>query len=68
MNKAYILDILERSAWTFIQAAAGVAIVAGGFGAEVWKAAAVAGGLAICKAIVAGQVGKKTAALPDPPS
>jgi hypothetical protein len=69
MNKRFYLDLLERSGWTFVQAAAAVAITAGGFGAEVWKAAAVAGGLAICKALVASQIGKpNTAALPDPPT
>lgn len=68
MSKRFYLDVLERAAWTFIQAAAGVAITAGGFGVEVWKAAAVAGGLAICKALVAGRIGKRTGALPDPPA
>lgn len=67
-SKRFIYDLLERTGWTFLQAGAGVAIAAGGFGAEVWKAAAIAGGLAVCKALVAGQIGRKTAALPDPPA
>lgn len=66
MNSKFWKDLAERAAWTFGQAAAGVAIAAGGFGAEVWKAAAIAGGLSICKAFVAGQFGKPdSAALPE---
>lgn len=52
-SKAYLLDLAERSVSTFVQAAAGVIIVTGGFGGDVWKGAAVAGGLAVAKALAA---------------
>lgn len=52
-TKAYLLDLAERSISTFVQAAAAFIIVSGGFGADVWKAAAVAGGLAVAKALAA---------------
>jgi hypothetical protein len=67
MGKKFYLDLLERSVWTFIQAAGGIAIASGGFGVEVWKAALYAGGFAVLKALAASQIGKHTAALPDPP-
>lgn len=53
---AYLKDLAERSIATFVQAAAGVIIASGGFGVIVWKAAAVAGGLAVVKAIAARSV------------
>ena len=56
------LDLLERVVWTFVQAAAASIIVSQGFGAEVWKVAAVAGGLAVVKCVVAFQVGDKQSA------
>lgn len=65
LSSEQIRDVVERAAWTFVQAAAAAIIVAGGFGVEVWKAAAIAGGLAVCKGIVALQVGKPDAALPS---
>lgn len=52
-SKAYMKDLLERSVSTFVQAAAGIIIASGGFGVLVWKAAAVAGGLAVVKALAA---------------
>ena len=55
-------QLLERAAWTFVQAAAASIIVSQGFGAEVWKVAAVAGGLAVAKCLVAFQVGDKDSA------
>lgn len=56
------LQLLERSVWTFIQAAGAVILVQQSFGAEVWKIAAVAGGLAVVKCVVAFQVGDKDSA------
>ncbi len=71
MTKAQLLDLAERAGWTFVQAAAAIIITSQGFGAEVWKAAAVAGGLAVAKAVVAIKTtagGKPDAALPSPPT
>lgn len=56
------LDLLERTIWTFVQAAGAAIIVSQGFGADVWKVAAVAGGLAVVKCLVAFQVGDKESA------
>jgi len=62
-TKKFLLDLAERAGWTFIQAAAGIAIVSDGFGVDVWKAAIVAGLLAVGKGIAAGTlVGKKKSA------
>lgn len=52
-TKAYLQDLCERSVATFVQAAAGIIIATGGFGVDTWKAAAVAGGLAVAKALAA---------------
>ena len=60
MNK--YLQLVERSLWTFVQAAAASIIVSQGFGAEVWKVAAVAGGLAVAKCLVAFQTGDRDSA------
>ena len=56
------LDLLERATWTFIQAASAVILVEQNFGAAVWKVAAVAGGLAVVKALVAFQSGDRNSA------
>jgi hypothetical protein len=65
MPKKY-LDLIERVFWTFVQTAGGVIIASQGFGADVWKAAAVAGGLSVVKCLVAMNVGDRdsAAALP----
>lgn len=65
MSKKFWLDLLERSGWTFIQAAGGVATAAGGFSVDVWKAALYAGAYAVLKGLVGSRIGKKTPALPD---
>jgi hypothetical protein len=57
MTTAYAKDLLERVASTFVQSAVGIIVASGGFGVEVWKAAAVAGGLAVVKAYGARFVG-----------
>ena len=56
------LDLLERVVWTFAQAAGAVILVQQNFGPDVWKIAAVAGGIAVVKCIVAFQVGDKSSA------
>ena len=56
------LDLLERVVWTFVQAAGAVILVQQNFGADVWKIAAVAGGIAVAKCLVAFQVGDKNSA------
>ena len=56
------LDLLERAVWTFVQAAAAVILVQQSFGVEVWKVAAVAGGLAVVKALAAFQTGDRNSA------
>ena len=65
MKRKY-LDLLERVGWTFIQTAGGVIVASQGFGADVWKAAAVAGGISVVKCLVAMNVGDRdsAAALP----
>ena len=50
-------DVIERAASTFVQAAVGVIVASNGFGVQVWKAAAVAGGIALAKAFAARKVG-----------
>lgn len=55
-------QLAERCLWTFIQAAGAVILVQQSFGAEVWKIAAVAGGLAVVKCVVAFQVGDRDSA------
>jgi predicted transcriptional regulator len=52
-STTYLKDLAERVVATFVQAAAGIIIASGGFGVDTWKAAAVAGGLAVVKAIAA---------------
>ena len=56
------LDLLERVVWTFVQAAGAVILVQQNFGPDVWKIAAVAGGIAVAKCLVAFQVGDKNSA------
>ena len=68
MTKAQILDLIERSAWTFVQAFIAVllasSVLAGGVSTDVeaWKAALIAAALAAVKAVIAQQFGNGTAA------
>jgi len=61
-STTYLKDLAERSVSTFVQTAAGVIIATGGFGVDVWKAAAVAGGLAVVKAVAARGTGNPESA------
>lgn len=68
----YLADLVERSGRTFVQAAIGAIVAAGGFGVAVWKAAGVAGGIAVLTALLAKLSGAPDSAslLPsnvDPP-
>ncbi len=65
-SSRFYLDLLERAVWTFVQGFAAVLIIQGHFTILSLYAGATAGGLAICKAIVAGQFGNtNSAALPE---
>lgn len=52
-SKDFLLDLAERSVSTFVQAFVAVVLVQGGFEREALYAGAVAGGLAVLKAIAA---------------
>jgi len=66
MTKTQLLDLIERSAWTFMQAFVAVLVASGIFDTggdfEAWKAAAIAAVLAAVKAVVAQQFGDGSAA------
>ena len=67
MTKDKLLDLIERSGWTFIQTFLATLLVsgvldAGGFDVEAWKVAGVAALLAAIKAVIAQQFGAGTAA------
>lgn len=79
MTKAQLLDLLERSAWTFVQTFLGVILAAGlidsaSLDLDAWKAAAIAAAIAGVKAVIAQQFGNGTAATlpakdePTPPA
>ena len=50
MVSPFLKDLVERSVWTFVQAAA-AALIISGFTRDGWLVAAVAGGLAVLKAV-----------------
>lgn len=68
-TKAFLLDMAERSVWTFIQVTGGL-LFADGTGAvpmempfgEKLKIAAIAGLIAVGKAIMASQIGNSNTA------
>jgi hypothetical protein len=67
MTKTQLLDLLERSLWTFAQAFVAVFIASGVLDAPALdgaaiKAAAIAAALAALKAVIAQQFGNGTAA------
>lgn len=64
-NKKFLVDLAERSVWTFLQGFAAVVILSGNFSLDALKLGAVAGGLAVLKAVLAYNVGKEDAALPS---
>lgn len=62
MSKKFLVDAAERIGWTFVQAAGASVLVAGGFDIDVWKTAAVAGGLAAIKVLIALKIGSSDSA------
>lgn len=64
-TRRFLLDAGERVVWTFLQAAAASFLVLG-FSWESLVVAATAGGLAVCKVIVASQVGDSSDAAAGP--
>lgn len=50
MGSPFLRDLVERSVWTFVQAAA-ASLVVTGLTRDAWIVAAVAGGLAVAKAV-----------------
>lgn len=66
--KNLTLDILERTIWTFVQAAAAVLLVEQDWTLDIVKIALTAGVIAVLKGIVASQFGDKESAatLPAP--
>lgn len=67
MTKDKLLDLLERSGWTFIQTFLATLLVSGvldanGIDIEAWKVAGIAALLAAIKAVIAQQFGTGTAA------
>lgn len=63
-NKAFLLDLLERSVWTFLQAGSAVLIVDGmdDISMAALKTALVAGGIAVVKGLIASRVGNSNTA------
>lgn len=57
-----LLDVAERTFWTFLQAAAAVLIVEQDWTIDIVKIAATAGVIAVLKGIVASQIGVKNSA------
>lgn len=66
-TKTELLDILERSVWTFLQTFLGIFVVTDLATAEQAAVAGVAAVLAVIKGFVATKVGQHNAALPSPP-
>lgn len=66
--KNLTLDILERTFWTFVQAAAAVLIVEQDWTLDIVKIAVTAGLIAVLKGIVASRFGEEDSAatLPAP--
>jgi hypothetical protein len=71
MFKDKLLDLLERSGWTFVQTFFATLLVTGvldlqNFDLEAWKVALVAAALSAVKSVIAQQFGTGTAAtLPE---
>lgn len=67
MFKEKVLDLLERSGWTFVQAFLATLLVTGvldttAFDLDAWKIALAAAAIAAIKAVIAQQFGTGTAA------
>jgi hypothetical protein len=62
-TKRFLLDALERTLATFVQAAAGMLVVVG---LDDWRtalgASAIAGALAVAKSLAGSQIGVKSSA------
>ena len=61
-TKTFLLDMLERTLWTFAQASAAVLIVEQDWTPDVLKVAVTAGAIAVLKAIVASRIGNEDSA------
>ena len=68
-RRIFYIDLAERLVWTFIQAFAAEWILTGDFGGDALKLGAIAGALAVAKALIATQIGDPASAatLPSPP-
>lgn len=55
-RKEFYFDLLERSGWTFVQGFAAEWIISGTFDARGLKFGAVAGAIAVGKALVAAKL------------
>jgi hypothetical protein len=56
-RRKFYFDLIERALWTFAQSAAAVLIVSQDWTPDILKIAAVAGGLAVLKAVGATRIG-----------
>lgn len=65
ITKTELLDILERSVWTFLQTFLGIFVISDLATAETAAVAGVAAVLAVVKGFVATKVGEPDAALPS---
>ena len=65
MTKQDLLDIAERSVWTFLQAFLGVFVVTDLATAETAAIAGISAVIAVIKGFVATKVGPDDAALPS---
>lgn len=68
-RRIFYFDLLERVLWTAVQGFCAVWIVTGDLDAVTLKAAAVGGGIAAAKALIATRIGDPASAatLPSPP-
>lgn len=55
-KKAFYFDLLERTAWTFVQGFAAEWILSGTFDARGLKFGAVAGAIAVAKSVIASKL------------
>ena len=63
MTQTQLLDLLERTAWTFVQCFIGIITaqnLVGNGDLSAWKAAGIAAGLAAIKSVIAQQFGNGT--------
>lgn len=56
---SFLTNLIERSAWTFVEAGVAVILAEQAFSMDAMKVAVIAGGLAVCKVVMVAAAARR---------